>query len=152
MTYRWGDNNSFKIYNRGYFVFRRISLNPVSTFKTYKYSRRIHLSQQVVLTTLLVASSTSFVLNAYNYLFLKRLAIYVWFALVPLIWVVCPLTGAAWVTKTYRMYKLVVVNAWVDIPEVNDGRFYFLLFLSVLHQPFQRVFTEMTGENNRFLK
>jgi len=75
-------------------------------------------SQQVVLTTLLVACSTSFVLNAYNFLFLKRFAIYVWFAIAPLIWVVCPLTGAAWVTKTYMNYKLVVVNAWVDIPEV----------------------------------
>ena len=31
----------------------------------------------------------------------------------------CPLTGAAWVTKTYLKYKLVVVNAWVDIPEVR---------------------------------
>ena len=76
-------------------------------------------SQQVVLTTLLVACSTSFVLNAYNFLFLKRFAIYVWFAIAPLIWVVCPLTGAAWVTKTYLKYKLVVVNAWVDIPEVR---------------------------------
>ena len=73
---------------------------------------------QVVLTTLLVACSASFVLNAYNFLFLKRFAIYVWFAIAPLIWVVCPLTGAAWVTKTYVRYKLVVVNAWVDIPEV----------------------------------
>ena len=79
------------------------------------------LSQQVVLTTLLVACSTSFVLNAYNFLFLKRFAIYVWFAIAPLIWVVCPLTGAAWVTKTYLRYKLVVVNAWVDIPEVCYG-------------------------------
>ena len=77
---------------------------------------------QVVLTTLLVACSTSFVLNAYNFLFLKRFAIYVWFAIAPLIWVVCPLTGAAWVTKTYVKYKLVVVNAWVDIDEVSFGR------------------------------
>lgn len=79
-------------------------------------------SPQVVLTTLLVACSTSFVLNAYNFLFLKRFAIYVWFAIAPLIWVVCPLTGAAWVTKTYVKYKLVVVNAWVDIDEVRFGR------------------------------
>ena len=75
-------------------------------------------SQQVVLTTLLVACSTSFVLNAYNFLFLNRFAIYIWFAIAPLIWVVCPLTGAAWATQTYLKYKLVVVNAWVDIPEV----------------------------------
>lgn len=67
----------------------------------------------------MVACSTSFVLNAYNFLFLKRFAIYVWFAIAPLIWVVCPLTGAAWVTQTYLKYKLVVVNAWVDIPEVR---------------------------------
>lgn len=85
-----------------------------------KFVREGSQKSAVVLTTLLVACSTSFVLNAYNYLFLKRLAIYVWFALVPLIWVVCPLTGAAWVTKTYRMYKLVVVNAWVDIPEEHE--------------------------------
>ena len=83
---------------------------------------------QVVLTTLLVACSTSFVLNAYNFLFLKRFAIYVWFAIAPLIWVVCPLTGAAWVTQTYLKYKLVVVNAWVDIPEVW---ILFALFLSI---------------------
>lgn len=25
--------------------------------------------------------------------------------------------GAAWITKTYWNYKLVVVNAWVDIPD-----------------------------------
>lgn len=43
-----------------------------------------------------------------------------WFAIAPLIWVVCPLTGAAWVTKTYLRYKLVVVNAWVDIPEEHE--------------------------------
>lgn len=89
------------------------------------------MSQQVVLTTLLVACSTSFVLNAYNFLFLKRFAIYVWFAIAPLIWVVCPLTGAAWVTKTYFKYKLVVVNAWVDIPEVCLGQL-FLFALSFL--------------------
>ena len=83
---------------------------------------------QVVLTTLLVACSASFVLNAYNFLFLKRFAIYVWFAIAPLIWVVCPLTGAAWVTKTYVRYKLVVVNAWVDIPEV----WWFFLLLTLL--------------------
>lgn len=75
-----------------------------------------------------MACSASFVLNAYNFLFLKRFAIYVWFAIAPLIWVVCPLTGAAWVTKTYVRYKLVVVNAWVDIPEV----WWFFLLLTLL--------------------
>lgn len=86
-------------------------------------SKFVHEASQkstVVLTTLLVACSTSFVLNAYNFLFLKRFAIYVWFAIAPLIWVVCPLTGAAWVTQTYLKYKLVVVNAWVDIPEEHE--------------------------------
>lgn len=85
-----------------------------------KFVREGSQKSTVVLTTLLVACSTSFVLNAYNFLFLKRFAIYVWFALAPLIWVVCPLTGAAWVTKTYWKYKLVVVNAWVDIPEEHE--------------------------------
>ena len=28
--------------------------------------------------------------------------------------------GAAWVTKTFWKYKLVVVNAWVDIPEEHE--------------------------------
>ena len=88
----------------------------------------VFIFQQVVLTTLLVACSTSFVLNAYNFLFLKRFAIYVWFAIAPLIWVVCPLTGAAWVTKTYLKYKMVVVNAWVDIPEVSHFLLRFLDF------------------------
>ena len=64
-----------------------------------------------------MACSTSFVLNAYNFLFLKRFAIYVWFALAPQLWTICPLMGAAWTTKTYHKFKLVVVNAWVDIPE-----------------------------------
>lgn len=85
-----------------------------------KFVREGSQKSTVVLTTLLVACSTSFVLNAYNFLFLKRFAIYVWFAIAPLIWVVCPLTGAAWVTKTYLKYKLVVVNAWVDIPEEHE--------------------------------
>ncbi|KAL9988393.1 hypothetical protein ACROYT_G002831 [Oculina patagonica] len=85
-----------------------------------KFVREASQKSTVVLTTLLVACSTSFVLNAYNFLFLKRFAIYVWFAIAPLIWVVCPLTGAAWVTKTYMKYKLVVVNAWVDIPEEHE--------------------------------
>ncbi|KAJ7339396.1 hypothetical protein OS493_005791 [Desmophyllum pertusum] len=85
-----------------------------------KFVREASKKSTVVLTTLLVACSTSFVLNAYNFLFLKRFAIYVWFAIAPLIWVVCPLTGAAWVTKTYLKYKMVVVNAWVDIPEEHE--------------------------------
>lgn len=85
-----------------------------------KFVREGSQKSTVVLTTLLVACSASFVLNAYNFLFLKRFAIYVWFAIAPLIWVVCPLTGAAWVTKTYVRYKLVVVNAWVDIPEEHE--------------------------------
>ena len=106
----------------------QVGQQPARTFRANVYfsinslfSYTGCLSQQVVLTTLLVACSTSFVLNAYNFLFLKRFAIYVWFAIAPLIWVVCPLTGAAWVTKTYLRYKLVVVNAWVDIPEVCYG-------------------------------
>lgn len=28
--------------------------------------------------------------------------------------------GAAWITKTYWQYKLVVVNAWVDIPDEHE--------------------------------
>ena len=28
--------------------------------------------------------------------------------------------GAAWVTRHYRKYKLVVVNAWVDVPDDED--------------------------------
>ena len=68
----------------------------------------------------MVVCSTSFVLNAYNYLFLKKYAIYIWFALAPVIWAVTPLIGAAWVTRHYQRYKLVVVNAWVDVPDDDD--------------------------------
>ena len=75
---------------------------------------------QVVLSTLIVATSVSFVVNAYNFLFLRRFAIYIWFALAPLIWLVSPLVFAASITSTYRNLKYDVIQAWVEIPEVFD--------------------------------
>ena len=75
---------------------------------------------QVVLSTLLTATSISFVINAYNFLFIKRFAIYVWFAIAPLLWAVTPLIGGALVTSSFQKLKLVIMQSWVEIPEKYD--------------------------------
>ncbi|XP_066923073.1 uncharacterized protein [Clytia hemisphaerica] len=74
----------------------------------------------IIFSTLLLATSLSFVVNAYNFLFIKRYAIYIWFAIAPLIWTVSILIGSAFVTSSYQKLKLVVMQSWVEIPEKYD--------------------------------
>lgn len=59
-------------------------------------------------------------MNAYNFLFIQRYAIYVWFAIAPLLWTVTPLIGGALVTSAYHKLKLIVIHSWVEIPEKYD--------------------------------
>lgn len=67
-----------------------------------------------------MATSLSFVVNAYNFLFIKRYAIYIWFAIAPLLWTVTIMIGSAFVTSSYKKLKLVVMQSWVEIPEKYD--------------------------------
>ena len=54
-------------------------------------------------------------------MFLKRLAIYLWFALVPLVWSVTPLLIAAWATETYQSYVISVIKSWGEHPEDDES-------------------------------
>ncbi|XP_057290543.1 uncharacterized protein LOC130613224 isoform X1 [Hydractinia symbiolongicarpus] len=85
-----------------------------------KLLREASENTSVVLAVLLVATSVSFVVNAYNFLFIQRYAIYVWFAIAPLLWTVTPLIGGALVTSAYHKLKLIVIHSWVEIPEKYD--------------------------------
>lgn len=70
----------------------------------------------LVLTTVL-----SFVINGYNFLFFNRRAIYLWFALVPMIWSAAPLILAAWATENYQAYVASVVRSWGEHPESDES-------------------------------
>lgn len=70
----------------------------------------------LVLTTVL-----SFVINGYNFLFFSRRAIYLWFALVPMIWSAAPLILAAWATENYQAYVASVVRSWGEHPESDES-------------------------------
>jgi len=101
---------------------------PAMTFQeaVNKFSARTKLlrgaseNTTVVLTTLLVATSISFVVNAYNFLFMNNNAIYLWFAIAPLLWTIAPLIGGALVTSSFQQLKLIVMQSWVEIPEKYD--------------------------------
>ena len=73
-----------------------------------------------MLSSIVVTTSVSFVVNAYNYLFIKRYAIYIFFAVVPLLWTIIPLIGGAIVTSSFHNLKYVVIKSWVEIPEKYD--------------------------------
>lgn len=74
-----------------------------------------------MLVNLVLTTVLSFVINAYNFLFLRRLAVYLWFAFVPLIWSVLPLTMAAWATENYHSYVTSVVRSWGEHPESDES-------------------------------
>lgn len=74
-----------------------------------------------MLVNLVLTTALSFTINAYNFLFLNRFAIYLWFALVPMIWSVTPLTVAAWATETYKTYVVAVVKSWGEHPESDES-------------------------------
>ena len=67
-----------------------------------------------MLIILVVSSTLSFTLNVYNFLFVKRLAIYFWFAVLPLLWIALPLAVAAWVTDTCQTFAGVVLQNWAQ--------------------------------------
>jgi hypothetical protein len=72
----------------------------------------IHL--QMMLVILVISSTLSFTLNAYNFLFVQRFAIYFWFAVLPLLWIAIPLTVGAWATDTYQTFAGVVLKNWAQ--------------------------------------
>ncbi|XP_068722966.1 uncharacterized protein [Montipora capricornis] len=76
----------------------------------------LYMLCNIVLTTVL-----SFVINGYNFLFFSRRAIYLWFALVPMIWTAAPLILAAWATENYQAYVASVVRSWGEHPESDEG-------------------------------
>lgn len=68
----------------------------------------------MMLIILVVSSTLSFTLNVYNFLFVRRLAIYFWFAVLPLLWIAIPLAVAAWATDTYQTFAGVVLKNWAQ--------------------------------------
>lgn len=85
-----------------------------------KILQRSSENMSIILSYLIVATSASCVVNAYNFLFIKRYAIYVWFSIAPLLWTVVPLVGAAMVTSCYQEIKFVVLESWMQIPDKFD--------------------------------
>lgn len=67
-----------------------------------------------MLIILVMSSTLSFALNVYNFLFVRRLAIYFSFAILPLLWVAIPLMVAAWATETYQTFAGVVLKNWAE--------------------------------------
>ncbi|KAK3729617.1 hypothetical protein QZH41_017668 [Actinostola sp. cb2023] len=86
-----------------------------------QFIRRSSNACLFMLVNLVLTTALSFTINAYNFLFLSRFAIYLWFALVPMIWSVTPLTIAAWATETYHTYVTTVVKSWGEHPESDES-------------------------------
>ena len=74
-----------------------------------------------MLVNLVLSTVLSFVINGYNFLFFSRRAVYLWFALVPMIWSVTPLILAAWATENYQAYVSSVVRSWGEHPESDES-------------------------------
>ncbi|XP_057302518.1 uncharacterized protein LOC130636715 isoform X2 [Hydractinia symbiolongicarpus] len=74
----------------------------------------------VVLTTLLFTAVICFGLNAYLFLFIQRRYIHLWHSLLPAAVMIYPLCQAAWVTKKYRWFIIVVVRAWVHRDDLDE--------------------------------
>ncbi|XP_031565357.1 uncharacterized protein LOC116300600 isoform X2 [Actinia tenebrosa] len=86
-----------------------------------QFIRRSSNACLFMLVNLVLTTALSFAINAYNFLFLKRFAIYLWFALVPMIWSVTPLTVAAWATETHHSYVASVVKSWGEHPASDES-------------------------------
>ncbi|XP_031574521.1 uncharacterized protein LOC116308273 [Actinia tenebrosa] len=82
-----------------------------------KFVKTSSRSCLALLFLLLSLTLLSIMVNAYLYLYKNRYRIYIWHALMPLILAVYPLCTAAWVTKQYHWYFIVVVKAWAEYPE-----------------------------------
>ena len=81
----------------------------------------------MVSTGFVFTSTISLVLNAYNFMFVKRLAIYIWFALGPLVWAVPPVIFGCLTTTQYHNFVVDVVRASVepfdhDISDDEDAK------------------------------
>lgn len=74
-----------------------------------------------ILCNLVLTTVLSFVINGYNFLFFNRRAIYLWFALVPMLWSAAPLILAAWATENYQAYVASVVRSWGEHPESDES-------------------------------
>ena len=76
-----------------------------------------------MLIILVISSTLSFTLNAYNFLFVQRFTIYFSFAVLPLLWVAIPLAVGAWATETYQSFAGVVLENWAqacgDAPQMS---------------------------------
>ena len=79
------------------------------------------LSLQFLLLNFVITTVLSFVINGYNFLFLHRYAVYLWFALVPMLWSVVPLSMAAWATDAYQGYVTSVVKSWGEHPQSDES-------------------------------
>merc|ERR1712131_79109 len=92
------------------------------------YSKRakfvkISGSTFLVLTNLIVVGGLCFGLNAYVFLFGTRHYLHVWHSLLPVLLMIYPLCTAAWTTKQYTWFIIIVVRAWVhndDLDETSD--------------------------------
>ena len=81
----------------------------------------VAVSLQFLLVNFVITTVLSFVINGYNFLFLHRRAVYLWFALVPMLWSVLPLSMAAWATDTYQGYVTSVVKSWGEHPQSDES-------------------------------
>ena len=75
----------------------------------------------MMLMILIMSSTLSFMLNSYNFLFVRRLAIYIWFAALPPFFIAIPLAVAAWATETYQTFAGVVLRNWARASGEQDS-------------------------------
>ncbi|XP_028409950.1 uncharacterized protein LOC114532605 [Dendronephthya gigantea] len=78
-------------------------------------------SCSMLLVILVMSSTLSFTLNVYNFLFVQRLAVYFWFAVLPLLWIAIPLAVGAWATDTYQTFAGVVLKNWARTSGDNSS-------------------------------
>eukprot|EP00111_Clytia_hemisphaerica_P023335 TCONS_00068687-protein len=76
----------------------------------------------VILSMQLLSVVICFGLNTYVFLFSPvRRYLHVWHSIVPLLIMVYPLCTAAWVTKQYTWFIIVVVRAWVHRDDLDSS-------------------------------
>ncbi|KAK3740954.1 hypothetical protein QZH41_017793, partial [Actinostola sp. cb2023] len=82
-----------------------------------KFVKSSSRSCVVILFLLLSLTLLSVMVNVYLFLYKNRYILYIWHALMPLGLAIYPMCTAAWVTKQYHWYFVVVVKAWAEYPE-----------------------------------
>ncbi|XP_048576769.1 uncharacterized protein LOC5518542 [Nematostella vectensis] len=117
--------NEFRVGIEGEFKEKHVRLTFREAVQIFEHRsafiRRSSNACLYMLVNLVLTTALSFAINAYNFLFLDRKAVYLWFALVPMIWSVTPLTVAAWATETYHSYVTTVVKSWGEHPESDES-------------------------------